>query len=1104
MSSHSRWGSAALLVALPAIFSQPAAAQVLYGTLVGTIEDSSRAIIAGATVTVSSESIGQSRQITTDTQGRFQVVNLLPGLYEISVRSAGFRLFRQTNVEITINTVTRVDVQLQVGEVTESVTVAATGAKLQTSQSDVHVELGRKEVAELPLPMYRNYQSLVNLVPGATPARTQNATIGSPGRALSTNVNGTTRNNNNNRLDGANNIRATLPHQAHYIPPAESIETVNIATNSFDAEQGFAGGVAVNVVTKSGTNQMHGTLFEHHANSAMRARDFFFIGSKSPKNILNMYGGTIGGPVKRDKLFYFGSFEGLRERQNASARHTVATADQRTGNFSAYNAMIFDPLSGDANGRGRTAFPTATIPLVRQSAVTRKMQDLVPLPNLPGTSNNYFASKPVIFDRDQIDAKMNWTVSAKTNVWGKYSAMSSDVTSQPQLDRAGGAGLPWGAGTGDILGQLATLAGTHLFTPSLLMDATLGFARMAVQDRGFDFGQNFGLETLGIPGTNGPDPRQGGIPHFVSPFYSDLGQVDSWMPKILFDNTWTLATNFNWNRGKHDIRFGVDIAREQQNHWHPETGGNGPRGRFRFEGAVTSLRDGPPVTQFNSWATFLLGMPQGMGKALQFFDPMSPREWRHGYYLRDRWQATRSLTINLGLRWEYYPLMTFANNGMVRYDAETNQVLVGRLGGIPDTVGVSISKWDFGPRVGLAYRMGQSSVLRAGYGISVDPVPMSAGFFMLDPFPAVVNADFTGANSWTPAGRIENGIPLFSGPDIGAGRVEMPRTVTTKTLEGGAYNRGYIQSFNFVLERQLPWNLIGSVGYVATRTVGQLGIENINASVPGGGTAGRPLFTRFGRSVDTSVFKHFLSGRYDSLQANVDRRFSNGLLLKVAYTWGKALNHSDDSGGGLMWNVPSERYRNWAVAGYDRPHNVRAAWLCELPFGSGKRWASENALARVVLGGWQMNGIFSAYTGTPFTVTASGAALNAPGNSQTADQVASEVRKLGGVGPQQKYFDPGAFAPVRDARFGTGGRNILRGPGIVNLDLSAFRDFAVRERWKLQFRAESFNFTNTPHFSNPNANVESTAFMEISSTVGESANLEGLSRGFRFGVRLSF
>jgi len=1085
----------------------PLRAQVLYGTLVGTVEDASHAAVPAASVRLANPDTGLTRETSTDVGGRFQFTNVLPGAYTLSVSQTGFRTYSQTGVGITINTVGRVQVQLDVGALSESVTVAASAGALQTDKADVHTEIGSKEVADLPLPGYRNYQSLINLVPGASPARTQNATIASPGRALATNVNGTPQNNNNNRLDGTNNIRATLPHQAHYIPPIESIETVNVSTNNFDADQGFAGGAAVNVMTKSGTNDLHGVVFENYRNSVLMAKDFFYRDPKRPKNILNMFGGVLGGPIKKDKLFFFAGWERMMERENESGLFTVATAAQRTGDFSAPSTgygVIFDPATGSATGTGRTPFADNRVPLARQSAITRKMQDLVPAPNQPDVSNNYFASKPMTFDRDNFDAKVNWNLSQSTAVWGKYGVMKGSVTSPPVLDKAGGPGLPWGAGTGRTLAQLATLAGTHTFSPTMTADMNLGFTRYAGETFGFDYGSNFGLDVLGIPGTNGKDPRQSGMPMITIGGYTTLGQVDNWMPKILYDNSITYNANLAWNKGRHDIRFGEDLAREMQNHWHPEIG-QGPRGGVTFDTSITALRGGAVARQYNGYAAFLLGLPSAMGKSVQIYDPYTTtREWRQALYFRDRWQTTRNLTISLGLRWEYYPTMVRKNAGIERYDPDTNKVLIGGLGGNPADAGTIASKRDFAPRVGIAYRLGPKSVLRTGYGISIDPFLSSQ--FMLTPYPAAISSSFIDLNSpYVPYGPIEKGFPEIPAPDLSSGVISIPSTVATGSLDKGPFRRGYVQSFNFIVQRELPWKLIGSAGYVGTRSVRQLIAININSALqPGAGNAGLPLYTRFGRTAATTIYKNDAGSSYDSLQATLDRRFVEGVMVKVSYTFGKAIGLADNSASGLTWNMPSQYARNRALAGYDRTHNFRFASVVELPFGKGKRWASQNPAARVLLGGWQANGIFSSYSGTPFTVTCSGSSVNAPGSTQTADQVKSTVQKLGGVGPGQPFFDPTAFVPVRDVRFGTTGRNILRGPGVVNLDVGLFRQFRLGERRSVQFRAESLNLTNTPHFSNPNAGADSATFMIISSTTGQDSNLEGQARQIRFALRISF
>jgi hypothetical protein len=1088
-----------LLCGLP----QSVEAQVLYGMVVGTVQDATGAVVPGAVVSVLNTATNQAREVVANELGAFTFPDLAPGSYRLTIRAPGFQTFAQTGISVTINTVTRVNVQMQVGELTETVTVAGQAVSLQSDKADVHVEITTKELADLPLPQYRNYQSLINLVPGSSPVRFQNAITDTPDRSLATNINGTSYNNNNTRVDGATNVMITMPHHNAYVPPVESIEAVNISTNAFDAEQGLAGGSAITVNTKSGTNQFHGVLFENHGNSAMNARNFFYLEKRQPKNIVNLYGATLGGPIRRDKLFFFTSWEAVQERLTFSRLHTVATADQRRGDFSAFRTRIYDPLTGAVDGAGRLEFPDAVIPMSRQSAITRKMLDLVPLPNQQGTASNFFSSGPQVFDRNSLDVKINWNKSAKASVFGKYSRFDALVSGEFGLGEAGGRCLcNGGAGKGDSTIQLGSLGGNYTFSATFLVDGTFGFTRVGQAVRGADYGVNFGLDVLGIPGTNGSDIRQSGKPVFVIDGHETLGNTDTWSPVFRADNSWTYTTNFSKSSGAHDMRFGVDIAKQSMNQWQPNIGGRSPRGGFSFPGGVTALRGGAATNQFNAMATFLLGLPQSFGKAIQFYAPSTNRQWLQGYYFRDRWQATSHLTITLGLRWEYYPMMTRAHHGAERYDWGENLVYIGGFGSTPGNAGWTTSKTHFAPRLGLAYRIGWKTVIRAGYGITIDPYPIATA--MKRAWPSVVNEEFLGVNAFQPAGPIEKGIPFFTGPDIRAGVLPLPLTATTRTMNKGLFDRGYIESWNFFIERELPGAMTASAGYVGTRSIRQTALYDLNAAPPGGGTTGRPLYILFGRGVSTEIHTPFGTSNYNALQTSLNRRFHAGLLLKLSYTWSKTINFNDNSDSSLMFGHPSVHQRNRALAGYDRPHNFRFAYVAELPFGAGKPWANRNLLGAALLGGWQVNGIFSVYSGSPFSVSASGTSLNAPGNSQTADLVATEVRKLGGIGPGAPYFDPTAFRAITETRFGNTGRNILRGPGVTHLDLGLFRSFKFSERIQLQFRAEAFNLSNTPHFSNPAANVSGAGFMTITSTAGEDSNADSSERRIRLGLRLSW
>ena len=422
-----------------------------------------------------------------------------------------------------------------------------------------------------------------------------------------------------------------------------------------------------------------------------------------------------------------------------------------------------------------------------------------------------------------------------------------------------------------------------------------------------------------------------------------------------------------------------------------------------------ALNGGKSPNQFNAYAAFLLGLDQSVGKTLQN-QYLTGREWQFGWYGRDRWQLTRKLTLDFGLRYELYPLVRRTHAGLGRFDLATNNIIIGGVGDNDENAGVTVSHKMFAPRVGLAYRVTDSTVIRMGYGISYDPLPMSRVF--RDPYPLTIPQSFTGPNSYTPYASISAGIPPVSVPDLSTGIAPVPTsTVISRSPFPGLLHRGYIQSYNFTIERQLPSNFVVSAAFVGTATTHQFVDHEMNAGYPGSGTAGLPLNATLGRKVSTLFEDGWLSSHYTSLQIGINRRFSNGLMIKGAYTRSKSIDMADDDGRvGLLFNYAPELARNRAVSGFDIPNNFQIGGLYDLPFGKGKTYF-QNGLASHVLGGWQVNGTFSAYSGLPFTVTASGASLNAPNNTQTADQILPTVAKLGGIGAGHPYYDPNAYAP---------------------------------------------------------------------------------------------
>ena len=1082
------WLTAAALLLVSGSFSNRLDAQVLYGSVVGSIQDQTGSVVPNVTVAITNRDTGLQRETTTDQTGNYAINNVLPGTYTVRTNVSGFRSVTRENLEVAAGTVARADFNLEVGQVTEQVTVAASAVQLQTDRADTSTTISTKPIQALPLNVYRNYQALINLVPGATPANFQNSATDTPGRALTTNVNGTPRNMNTTRLDGAVNVNIWLPHHTAYVAPSEAVAEVNVSTTAMDAEQGMAGGAAVTVVTKSGTNDLHGSAWEYHNNQHMRSRNYFQPPNQDkPRDTLNIFGATIGGPIVKNKLFYFGHAEWTRQRTGSSGIFNVPTTDIRTGNFSnaVFNGVvtpIYDPRTGDDQGRGRTQFPGNIIPANRLSPIAQRILQGVPQPNIAGQpQQNYTIGATGIFDRNNYDYKINYNRNEKHQIWGKSSFLKANVTGVPAFGELIGPNVVQDPGTGDTFTQVHTIGHTYSITPTVLLDQNFGITRMTQTVQGLDYGVNWGSEVFGIPGTNGPDIRQSGMPNFNFG-YSNVGLAATWMPLDRKEQSFTHDTNLSWVKGAHDLRLGFNYVRHALDHWQPEVAN--PRGNFDFAGGVTALNGGLAPNYFNQFASFLLGEVGTVSKSLQYIT-MTGRETQMGWYIRDRWQVSRKLTINLGLRLDYYPLMTRKDSGLELYNPDTNIVTFTGYGNVPVNQGLSINNPLWAPRVGIAYRATEKTVVRTGYGLTWDPLPFSRplrGFY-----PLTVAARFESANSFVPVSTLAQGIPNFTGPDLSQGSAPLPPTVDMRS-PWGKINRGYIQSWNFTVQRELPANFVVSAAYVGTQSTNMLADRNINVGMPGTLADQLPYARAYNRRIAINMWDGYLSSNYHSLQTTLDRSFANGLMLKGAYTWAKAINMTDDNGwAGVNWNSPEVFDRNRARAGYDRRHILQMAYVYELPIGRGKRFANSGPVSWI-LGNWALNGVFYAMTGTPFSVTG-GPACDCPGNLQTAMQVKPEVEILGNVGPGQKWFDPTAFSadpaihPVRT--FGNSGRNIISGPGRIGTDFGLHRVFPIGERFRFELRAEAFNLTNTPQFNNPAASVTGANFGEVRSASGE-------------------
>lgn len=1067
-----RFAFALLILILTLATGSQLDAQVLYGSLTGNVTDVSNAAVPGAKVQAVDVGTGYSKQGVTDNRGFYLITDLQPGVYRVTISGSGFATIVQENVRVDANAERRVDAVLKVAQVNQRVTVVATSEALQTDRSDINRMLPSTQISNLPLGQDRNFQTLYLLVPGSDPPYATHSYAGNPTGALGMNINGGSDTSNATSIDGTADPNFWELNIIAYVPPAEAIETVNIVTGGFDAEQGQAGGAVSNIVVKSGTNSFHGAAWEYNTMSALQARNFFYYGATNPKNLLNQFGFDLGGPILKNKLFFFGDWERYRLSQIQSTIASVPIAALRQGNFSGISTVIYDPTTGNADGSDRTGFTDNVIPTGEQSSAALKMAALIPMPNYgSGIANNYFSNADLKFNRDNVDLKMNYNPSVRSTIFGRYSAEPTYVFDPQILGPAGGPALGATSAPGNAYGltQSVAVGGTYTFTPHLLFDANIGFVRQNLTSESTDINTDYGSNVLDIPGTNGPSPLQGGYPAFVVSGFTSLGNSTDSSPFIFRDNEVILAANLSWVKGSHDFRVGGSVGRYDLNHAQAFAT-YGVRGGFTFTGGLTALKGGPAPNSYNGWADFLLGEPQTMGKDFQNLDPATGRESEFALYARDQWQVNRKLSVDYGVRWEYYPFPTRDHFGGSNYDPTTNYVYLGGVGGVPENAYVSVGPGQAVPRLGFAYRLNDKTVVRSGFGISTDPDPFT---YMIAFYPATITETITGANSYTAAGSLVTGLPAFSGPNLSLGKFQLPTYSGTNSYPKN-FHRGYTEAYNFTVQRALPMQFNAQVAYVGTHTVRANAYQNINAAGPGGGNAGTPLDQLWGNPNAIYDIGPFSGGSYNGLQTQLMRRVE-GAQFGIVYTYSKALDDVDEENNTLTWSWGPMVGRNKALAGYDRTHNFQLFAVYGSPFGHGHHWMAHGAGA-AILGNWVLSPVLSRESGTPFSVTTSGTSCNCPGNTQTADQVKSTAAILGGHGPNSPYFDPNAFAPVTAVRFGTSGRNILRGPGFFNLNASLVRDFRLTEKLTMQFRTEAYGLTNTPQFANPGATVSSATF----------------------------
>jgi hypothetical protein len=1111
------------LISLLALSSHPANAQVAFGSMVGNVTDASGSAIPGASVKITMTQTNDSRTIETSELGSYTISTVTPGTYQIEITRDGFRSFVAPNVLVNPNNVVRVDAQLQIGAVSERVEVEATAAALQTDRADIHAEVTSKELIDLPQPN-RTYSGLLALVPGTTPPAGQlQGGTNNPSKSMTFSFNGTGTSASTVRIEGVNALNFWNTSAQSFVPSVEAIQTVNVATNAQDAEQGLSAGASVNVQLKSGTNELHGGTYWYNSTSATQANSWFANAQpngpkKPPHLVLNNAGGFLGGRVIKDKLFYFGSYEGDFSRSAESGILSIPAAKELSGDLSGSANPIYDPATGTPDGRNRTPFANNRIPQNRIDPVIKRIIPSIPATNIPGASvNNFYMDRAVLYNLHKIDSKVDYTPTNKLRLSARWGKQPYYNTFQPIYGEVlgGSGGFPQ-SGAGNYLQNGAATAwsgsGTYVASPSLVIDATFGYISSHQILLPNKANERYGKDVLGIPGVNiGELPWAGGVPNFELTNFVTMGMSYPALEYIQPSKEFT--ANVSKIYKSHTIRFGADLTRFSPKHI--EIRDN----RFKFLGGSTSLNGGPSANQYNVLGDFLLGLPYEMYNWKQVIQPyLTMYTWEFAAYVRDQWQVSRKLTLNYGVRWENYPVPTREGSGMYFYDVPNNTVQVCGVGNYPTDCGIHVSKKIFAPNVGLAYRATPSFVVRAGYSLAPDPISMGRG--QMQAFPGEVQLDIIGDTSFTPAGQLSNGIPLIPDPVGTNGAYFIPKaTGNLSSLNASKdYVRGYFQTYNITVQKELPMGLVGQVGYVGMHSTHIQNGVNINYGQLGGGSASQPA-AKFGNFASISVLEPYQNGVYNSMQATLNRRFANGLTFQSAYTYSKDIQLT------TQIRIPEYRSLDRFTSNNDRTHHIVISGSYDLPFGKGKKFAQQT-VAAAVLGGWTLNGMFNHWSGVPYTIISSASSCNCPGNTQIADLIKPNVAQVGrGVnGLNDPYFDVTAYAPVTTgARFGTSGFNQLRGPGSNNMDLGVYRIFPITERIKFQLRAEALNATNTPHFSTPTSGTtNSTPTANVSNLQlnqdGSVRNLNGFGqitstaplgriidqRYFRFGARLTF
>jgi len=1066
----------------------PAFAQAVTGTLLGTVTDPDHLPVPAATVTIVEVNTNVVATISTNAAG-YYAASLRDGAYQVRVAAPGFKAAVSSAVTLPVNDTIRVDIDLQLGDVQETVVVNAVST-LQTDRADTGRILSGGFIAALPLGFSRNFQSALVTVPGATTPFRPHSEFFNVQDSLSTNVNGQSRLANNVQLDGVDNNQRTGLLTV-LIPSIEAIESVSVSTGNYDAEFGRAGGAIANVTLKSGTNTLRGSIFAL-GNTEATIAEGYFSRTKSPTTYLQS-GAVLGGPIRRDRMFFFADYQHTFDHLGRVSRAVTPPMAFRTGDFSAAPTLIYDPLTGNADGSGRQPFPGNVIPADRLSPIARAILSRLPPPNLaaaPGQPNHQTS-----YRRDKetqgFDVKITQQVGTADQVAARLSFQRPKIVDPPIFGAMGGGGKDF-AGTGTDLTYSTGFNYNRVWNSSTTTEVRGGFSYYHNEAIAAGNGLTTAAD-LGIPGVNLDEWTSGMSTIDISGFTNPLVGFDPSLPWNRSEKLAQVAASFTKLRGRHLVRFGTDVRHNRDFLLQTQDNG-GSRGIFQFRGAQTaSPNDSASQGGFaNSFAAFLLDLPASMGRDLKVLDT-GTRHWEAFGFVQDKWSVSSRLTLDYGLRYEYYsPLIGLESRaGLSNYNPDTNTLRVAGYGDVDPAVGVRPYRRNFAPRSGVSFRLDDRSVLRGAYGVSTVPFPDNVYAFN---FPVRQSFQLNAPSTFAAAGSMATGFPppvVLAIPDDGVIDASTPSLrALAFTYVPSDLHEASVHSWNVSYQRELPGQWTVEAAYLGNRGRDVLATVNMNAGMTlGADNAGRPLFQPYGRTAEVTTWARTKT-YYNALQVKADRRLGRGLGLQTSYTLGRGRNYSaGDSNGNIQ--TPADVERSWARRGEDRLHDFVAAGTYALPDRASR------GLPSALLGGWQISGIWVVQSGLPIEFTSANASLRAPGNRQRPN-ASARPDVFGDIGSGQLWFDTSVFSAPAAATWGNVQRNsLLNGPGYQNVDAALVKTLAF-PRLRGQLRVDVFNVFNTPHFNNPDGGLGNATFGQI---IGVGAGSERL---VRFGFRLLF